>query len=439
MTRGTGGRGGPGAAILVALGLLAGLAASPAEAKKGTKGAKRPAPPKAPIERPEALAPFLERLAALERGETKVVRVVWFGDSHVQADLLTGQARALLQARFGDAGPGLVMPGNPWRYFRHDRARSRGDGGFETIGLARGEPVDPFVGLWGVALAPRGEGSARLEATFAEAEVAALAPAGGGCLAVSVDGVTAFSGDLGEALDGSAGPCARVDGAILRGGETVAFVEPVRREEAPGALELRDACGGAIRILGADLRSGRPGVLVDSVGIIGAEIGMIGKEDRELRRVLLERLDPALVVVSYGTNDMGRGDLVPEDFGSAATELLRALREDAPSAALLVTGPIDRSSRSRRVSRLLAANEPLVIGALRAASRAAGGAFLDQRAVMGGDGSIRAWARKRLAARDLVHLTRPGYEKLAGEIVSRLLAAYDARVSRRPAGARPPS
>lgn len=434
MTRGTGGQGGLRAAVLVALGLLAGLAASPAEAKKGTKGAKRPAPPppKAVIEKAEALEPVFERLDALERGDTKVVRVLWLGDSHVQADLLTGHARVLLQGRFGDAGPGLVMPGNPWRYFRHDRAKSRGDGGFETIGFARGEPVDPYVGLWGVALSPRGEGSASLEATFAEAEVAALAPAGGGCLSVSVDGVTAFSGDVGEAVDGGGAGCARVDGAILRGGETVAFVEPAPREEAPGSLEVRDACGGAIRILGADLRSGRPGVLVDSVGIIGAEIGMLGKQDREIRRVLLERLDPALVIVSYGTNDMGRGDLVREDFEAAAADLFRALREDVPSAALLVTGPIDRSSRSRRVAHLLAANEPMVIGALRAASRSAGGAFLDQRAVMGGDGSIKAWARKRLAARDLVHLTRPGYEKLAEEIVSRLLAARDARVSRRP-------
>ena len=437
MTRGTGGRGGPGAAILVALGLLAGLV--PAEAWAAAKKARRPAPARAVLEKVEALDPLFERLDLLERGETRLVRILWLGDSHVQADLMTGRARSILQARFGDAGPGLVMPGNPWRYFRHDRARSRGDGGFETIGLARGEPADPLVGLWGVALSPRGEGMAALEATFGEAEVAALVPAGGGCLAVAVDGVTAFAGDPGEAADGGRTGCARVDGAVLRGGETVAFVEPEPRDEGPGTLELRDACGGAVRVLGADLRSGRPGVLVDSVGIIGAEIGWIGRGDRELRRVLLERLDPALVIVSLGTNDMGRGDLVPEEFEATATELFRAIREDAPGAALLVTGPIDRSSRSRRVSRHLAVNEPLVIRGLRAASRSVEAAFLDLRAVMGGDGAIRAWARKRLAARDLVHLSRPGYERLAEEIVSRILAARDARLSRRPAGAPRPS
>lgn len=428
MTRGTGRRGGRGAVLFASLGLLAGLCAPSAGANDGApKKSRRPTPPKARIERPEALEPFFERLEALERGEGGVVRVLWLGDSHVQADLLTGQARSLLQARFGDAGPGLVMPGNPWRYFRHDRAKSRGDGSFETIGMARGEPADPLVGLWGVALSPRGEGTASLEATFSESEVVALVPAVEGCLSVSVDGVTAYSGDLGEAVDAGGSDCARVGGAILRGGEAVAFVEPAPRDEAPGRLELRDACGGSIRILGADLRSGRNGVLVDSVGIIGAEVAWLGRGDRELRRVLLERLDPALVVVSFGTNDMGRGDLVAEEFEAAAVEQLRALREDAPSAALLVTGPIDRSSRSRRVARLLSVNEPIVISALRGAARVSEGAFLDQRALMGGDGAIRSWARRRLAARDLVHLTRAGYERLASEIVDRLLAAYRAR------------
>lgn len=409
------------AAALLSFGFLAATASAPAKAPS------RP-PAKPGLERPEALEPFFERLRGLERGEERLVRVLWLGDSHVAADLLTGHARKLLQARFGDAGPGLVMPGNPWRWFRHDRARSFGDGGFETVGLARGpDSPEPLTGLWGVALVPRGPGSAGLEAGFAEVEVAALAPAGEGCLALAVDGVTAFAGDLGEAVDGVAGPCARVDGAVLPDGGVVAFVEAPPAPEAPRRLELRDACGGAVRILGADLKSGRSGLLVDSVGINGAEIGALGRPDRALRRVLLERLDPALVVVSFGTNDMGRPDLVPEDYAAEAAALLRALREDAPGAALLVTGPFDRASRSRRASRLLAENETAVIRSLRAASREADAAFVDQRALMGGDGSIRAWARRRLAARDLVHLSRAGYEKAASELVRLLLARYDSR------------
>lgn len=420
MTPRPGGRRGFRAAAVAALGLLVGAAPG----ARGREPAREGLPGRtAVLESPSSLAPFFDRLEALERGEARQVRILWLGDSHVAADLLSGHARRRLQARFGDAGAGLVMPGNPWRYFHHDRARSRGDGGFETTGLAP-DFVDPLVGLWGIALAPRAEGSASVLADFAEAEVTALAPSGEGCLSVSVDGVTAFGGDVGEAVDGASTPCARVDGAILRGGAVVAFVGTVDAGDAPRTLAVRDACGGAVRILGVDLRSGRRGILVDSVGINGAEIGWLGKPDRELRRVLLERLDPSLVVLSFGTNDMGRPDLLPEEYESAVVDLLRGLREDAPDAAVLVAGPLDRESRSKRVSRLLSVNEPAVIRALRSAALASGAAFVDQRALMGGDGSIRAWARRGLAARDLVHLSRGGYGRVADALVDGLLRAY---------------
>jgi lysophospholipase L1-like esterase len=387
------------------------------------------------IRNPSALDPFLDRLAALERGESRRVRILWLGDSHVTADLLTGHARRLLQARFGDGGPGLVMPGNPWRYFRHDRVKSLGDGGFETVGLGR-DAIDPLVGLWGVALQSRGSGSASLEAGFAEAEVVVLAPSGEGCLAVAVDGVTTFAGDVGSATgETDSAACARLRVSHLANGAAVAFVESERSREGPGSLVLRDACGGEVRVLGADLRSGRAGILVDSVGINGAEIGMLGRADRELRRKLLERLDPGLVVVSFGTNEMGRPDLLGVEYEAAAVGLLRTLREDLPAASVLVTGPVDRGSRKRRLGRLLAVNEPLVIRALRSASDATGCAFVDQRALMGGEGSIRAWARRGLAARDLVHLSRAGYERLAEALVERLLRAYDER--NRPGAAAP--
>ncbi len=383
------------------------------------------------LESAASLAPFFDRLEALERGEARQVRVLWLGDSHVAADLLCGQARRRLQARFGDAGAGLVMPGNPWRYFHHDRARSRGDGGFETTGLAP-DVVDPLVGLWGVALAPRAEGSASALASFAEAEVTALAPSGEGCLSVSVDGVTAFGGDVGEAVDGTSTPCARVDGAILRGGAVVAFVDTVDAGDVPRTLAVSDACGGAVRILGVDLEAAGGGSSSTPSGSTAPRSAGSAGPIASCAASFSSGSTPALVVVSFGTNDMGRPDILPEEFESAAADLLRGLREDAPDAAVLVAGPLDRESRSRRVSRLLSVNEPAVIRALRSAALASGAAFVDQRALMGGDGSIRAWARRGLAARDLVHLSRGGYERVADRLVDGLLRAYAAHAAAEP-------
>jgi hypothetical protein len=117
-----------------------------------------------------------------------------------------------------------------------------------------------------------------------------------------------------------------------------------------------------------------------------------------------------------------------EDHRPAWQALKERVRLD-PSVAAVVVNSLDRGSRSRRTSRLLAVNEPAVIGSLRSAAFATGAAFVDQRALMGGEGSIRSWARRGLAARDLVHLSRAGYERVASALVDRLLLGYEPRGS----------
>ena len=45
-----------------------------------------------------------------------VTRIVHYGDSPTTADLITGDVRALLQARFGNAGHGFILPAKPWAW-----------------------------------------------------------------------------------------------------------------------------------------------------------------------------------------------------------------------------------------------------------------------------------------------------------------------------------
>ena len=44
--------------------------------------------------------------------------ILHLGDSHIASDRITGEVRRLLQARFGDAGRGLMMPGFPFPYYK---------------------------------------------------------------------------------------------------------------------------------------------------------------------------------------------------------------------------------------------------------------------------------------------------------------------------------
>ena len=55
--------------------------------------------------------------AALLKGGT--VRILHYGDSPTTGDLITADARALLQKQFGDAGTGFVLIARPWAWYNH--------------------------------------------------------------------------------------------------------------------------------------------------------------------------------------------------------------------------------------------------------------------------------------------------------------------------------
>lgn len=430
------------ATTLLAVPAAAGAKATPRTAAR--RATPAPEPRAVPIENPEALRPLVAALGALagpatDAGAAPVVRVLHLGDSHVAADWWSDELRQALQRRFGDAGVGLVMPGRPWSYFHHERAASP-RANWQTLGLGR-ELGDGFVGLSGVALAPRPRAAAAsLIARFSRFEVQVGLPQGEACIEVSVDGAPLFAGWVGpetgmpateqlglpvtvevttlESATGAAPPVAGSCRAIgyLRG------------EVAPGehVLSVDDACGGSPLVLGVDLRDDAPGVLVDTLGLNGAEMAWLERADPAVRRELLGRVRPSLIVVSYGANDVTAAGFSRQGYLAQARRILAGVRRDAPGAAVLVTGPFDRSHRRKGPRReLVRRNEPEIAAALREAALAEGCAFWDARAAMGGEGSIDAWRKRGLAGRDLVHLTERGYRLLGRLLAESLLGALD--------------
>src|SRR6266478_1083171 len=91
---------------------------------------------------------------ALQRTETRrpgaITRIVHYGDSPTTADLITGDARKLLQTRFGDAGHGFCLLAKPWAWYGHNGVDLSGSGW--TIDPASQSKLrDGFYGLGGVS------------------------------------------------------------------------------------------------------------------------------------------------------------------------------------------------------------------------------------------------------------------------------------------------
>src|SRR6185503_4404286 len=175
------------------------------------------------------------------------------------------------------------------------------------------------------------------------------------------------------------------------------------------------------------------GVTYEPLGINGASASMILHWNGEVLKSNIERRNPALIVLSYGTNEAGLKGWNLESYRDMFTHLIERLRADAPTAAILVAGPPDRAIRVRGKGGVTLDNLDMIVEAEREAALAQGCAFWDQRAKMGGKGSMREWVLAGMAQGDYVHLTAPGYHMIGDAMFSDLMSEYGLFVNAREA------
>jgi len=345
-----------------------------------------------------AMASFYDALSRTERGEAKV-RILHYGDSHVAADLLTGALRRNLQSCFGDAGAGFVLAGKPYSYYARPGVTMQASSGWRADGLTEASLVDDGrFGLAGISFTAMDVGeSLRVTAPSHRFDLYLLKQAGGGA-------VTIF-------LDGS--PCERNLSLAAPRSEAV-YVEVSAETLALHSIEVRITKPGAVRILGIDIERDTAGVIYDALGINGARMMRLLEWDWRILSSNIQRSAPDLIIIAYGSNEVGDADLNLDQYRERFFILLEQLREAAPRAALLVVAPADRAikvgNRWQTISRM-----PALVAAQRQATRKAGAAFFDLFHAMGGAGSIARWTmlNPRLAQPDRVHLTATGYRLVA--------------------------
>ncbi len=350
---------------------------------------------------PAALATFH---AALDRTRSSgsVTRILQFGDSHTAADQFTGALRRTFARDYGDAGPGLLYPIAPWSWYRRAGVAFESSPGWRVDGLGAG---DGRYGVAGIAAhATRSGEFVRATASADRFEVMLLREPSGGSVDVLLDGRIESSQRLAKSS---------TEAIVVRAKAATV---------APHTIEVRTTENGPSRVLGIVAERDRPGIVFDALGINGAEADRALGWNRDVFATTLVARAPDLVVVAYGTNEASSPDFEAGRYEACFAELLELLRRAAPHASLLVLGPPDRCVAVRGEWRPLA-QLAAVVTAQRRAALAAGAAFWDQRAAMGGPGSIDVWARADppLAQPDRAHLTRAGYERVAAMLYAQLL------------------
>lgn len=354
--------------------------------------------------------------AALSRSAKKephaVTRIAHFGDSIVVSDYVSGTLRRKLQAAFGDSGHGFVLIANAWPAYFHNDVSRYATAGFNVSRIVGPYAPDGLYGLGGVSFsvppnvlsrigtAPSGE-FGRKVSSFT---LFYLAQPSGGSLELAIDGGAAseFS---------TAGP---------------EVASKTHRIEVPdGAHELTlQTRRGTSRLFGVVLERDVPGVVLDALGVQGARIRFLDKQDDRHWAEQLALRNPQLLIYQFGANESADGFLYAmSDYHRTMRDVLEQGKRALPGSSCLVIGAMDRAAKvgdeivSLRVMPELLANQ-------KQAALDAGCAFFDTWTAMGGARSMPRWVKKGLGQADLTHPTSIGAEIIGTWIYRALMAGY---------------
>lgn len=355
-----------------------------------------------PIENAEALAPFFEALAWTEAGDG-ITRVTHLGDSSIGLDGIPHGMRRRLQARFGDAGAGFVLLEQPTDSYINRTVQVRSVRPWRSCVVVRRCRRDGHYGLGGVLADSRGGSMTTIAPrdgrSMTRAELWYLAQPRGGRVRFEF-------GDQQVELDT----------------EAEALEDRWHLLEGEGTVRVR-ALGSRVRAYGVVLENDGPGVVWDSLPLVGAFTHrMLAFDEAHFARQLAHR-NPNLVVLSFGGNDLRRivGRTSPEALQEETEEVLGRVRRAVPDAACLLIGINDHTASGS--SEVQPRHIEAVIGAQRRAAFNRGCAFWDQVEAMGGAGSFRSWRRHGLAAADGKHLSARGREVIAARLHAALMHA----------------
>lgn len=361
------------------------------------------------------MRPFYEALEKTARGEEgAITRVGHYGDSSIATDLITSTVRDNLQARFGDGGHGFVLAAKGYIPYKHRGVRqSSNPEAWETREVARRQDRYGRYGYGGVQSRAMGGAWARV-GTSKRGEVGKNASRfdiyyeeqpRGGKFSVRLDK------ERRETVSTKAD--SRGDG-----------VYSIEAPDGPHVIELRHSRGGPVYFYGVAVERDGPGVVYDSLGLVGARANRLLNFDAEHIKHQLQRRGVNLIVLGFGGNEAS-DDRPEEAFYEDYLEVLQRMRQGREDLGCLVFSPLDQARRERGRIRTLP-TIPLIVSAQRRAAFDSGCAFYDTWQAMGGEDAMRRWykARPRLAMGDFRHATPAGYEIIGNMFYKALLAGF---------------
>lgn len=339
------------------------------------------------------------RLSALHAGmevTPRPLRILQIGDSHTAGDFFTEQLRRRLQARYGDAGIGWIIPGPvSGQAAARYSVRTSGVWTFQTGSsrTARDLPLGGFMNT--------GAPGSRL----------LIQPT-----LQNPPGLWRF-GALVRRSPGSSAASVRLIGSGLSSQAFPLSAQwmPVELSlpHAPSAQSVLEVVSGRVAVAGLWLEREGTGVVLDHVGRNGATLTAFQRwSDTAMFRQFQARPVDA-IVLAYGTNE-AVDQLAASTYASQINTVVRRLQSAAPGTPIiLLTAPSFSQGGGHHCAQYRPPSLRAVVSAQLAAAGLPGVQVWNWMQAMGGECSVSQWVRQGLMAGDWIHMTPAGYRRSA--------------------------
>jgi hypothetical protein len=197
-------------------------------------------------------------------------------------------------------------------------------------------------------------------------------------------------------------------------------------------LTLQFAGKESPEIYGVSLE-GSSGVMVSNVSMRGQAGTHFWGQPAQQMRAMLGASDVRMIILQYGANAVPYADTQEriDEYCVRFGKNIEYLKRIAPDAEVLVIGPADMAMK-QGTAWVTYPNLEQMRDAMKAAVLAAGAAYWDPYAAMGGAGTIQQWVLSEppLAVVDHVHFTLDGAEIIAHWFYDAMIKDYEEYLSR---------
>jgi len=344
----------------------------------------------------------------LEQTNKKKVTILHIGDSHIHSDIFTGYVRVRLQNIFGSAGRGLMFPFCTAGTHATRDYRTTCTGNW-TSAKSTEKTMLYDVGVTGVT-ARTTDVSATASIIF-RPKVYSMKREPVILSVLYLPGPNAFDVNVTSGKNQWKIVDRDVDNGVITGEIdwdsdtlTISFSAP-------------DSIRNYFELYGIIAGYKQPtGLLYHSAGINGAAIqNLVGQKLIEKH---ISVLQPDLLILDLGTNDIYRGIFDESVVYKLLTSVIQRVRSVLPDVTILLLPPQDMYYKRRHVvstesfSRLM-----------QRVAKEKNCLFYNYFQVSGGKFSMLQWEKQQLGKKDRIHLTGEGYE-LKGKLF--LVAFLDA-------------